>query len=343
MRIDRLHAMKVFTRVVETSSFTRAAETLGLSRPSVTITVQQLEEYLKVRLLQRSTRQINLTSQGASYYERCVRILTDIDEAEGTFNTPELAARGRLRVDLPAALGRAVVTPSVHEFCKLYPDIELMLGFGDRRVDLIQEGIDCVIRVGQLKDSSLVARRIGTHKRVTVASPAYLKRYGTPQSIEELDQHRAANYFSSYTGRIEGLNFIVDGEPVEITMKGAVAVNDNEAHLQAALDGMGVIQASEFLALPYLQSGRLRAILPEFPPPSIPISAVYPTSRHLSLTVRVFVDWTADLFARHALLNDTRTACASEGPGAIEKDETIDAAPSVALPKPVNRKDKATF
>lgn len=327
MRIDRLHAMKVFTRVVETGSFTRAAETLGLSRPSVTITVQQLEQYLKIRLLQRTTRRINLTSEGAGYYERCVRILTDIDEAEGTFNAPDLAARGKLRVDMPAALGRAVVMPRLHEFRTLYPDIDLMLGFGDRRVDLIQEGVDCVIRLGQLEDSSLVARRVGTYQQITLASPSYLKRYGTPESIGDLEQHCAVNYFSNYTGRIDGFTFMVQGRPVEVNMNGDVAMNDAEAHLQAGLDGMGVIQASRFLALPYLQSGRLREILSDVPPPTIPISTVYPNSRHLSLTVRVFVDWTARLFSSSELMKATPAATPTlnrlAGPHRIEPDSTI--------------------
>jgi len=302
MRIDRLHAMTVFVRVVETGSFTRAAEMLGLSRASVTVTVQQLEAYLKVRLLQRTTRQLKLTPDGSGYFQRCVRILTDVDEAEGVFDTRALAPRGRLRVDMPAALGRAVVMPRIHEFSAQYPDIDLVLGFGDRRVDLIQEGIDCVIRVGELEDSSLVARKIGTYQQITVASPLYLRRNGTPGSISDLDQHYAANYFSNCTGKVSALNFVVDGRLEEVCMKGDVAVNDVEAHLQSGLDGMGIIQAARFLTLPYLQSGRLREILPHYPAPTMPISLVYPTSRHLSLTVRVFVDWTAELFRHSALL-----------------------------------------
>jgi LysR family transcriptional regulator, regulator for bpeEF and oprC len=302
MRIDRLHAMTVFVRVVESGSFTRAAELLGLSRASVTIAVQQLESYLKVRLLQRTTRQFKLTPDGAAYFERCVRILTDVDEAEGGFDTRAPVPRGRLRVDMPPALGRAVLMPRIHEFCAQYPDIDLVLGFGDRRVDLIQEGIDCVIRVGELEDSTLVARKLGIYQQITVASPLYLRRNGTPQTIGDLERHCAANYFSNCTGRIAGLNFIVDGRLEAIYMKGDVAVNDVEAHLQSGLDGMGIIQAARFLTLPYLQSGRLREILPQYPAPAMPISMVYPTSRHLSLTVRVFVDWTTELFRNSALL-----------------------------------------
>ncbi|WP_116612188.1 LysR family transcriptional regulator [Paraburkholderia unamae] len=300
--MDRLHAMTVFVRVVESGSFTRASELLGLSRASVTIAVQQLESYLKVRLLQRTTRQLKLTPDGAAYFERCVRILTDIDEAEGGFDAKATRPRGRLRVDMPTALGRAVVMPRIHEFCAQYPDIDLVLGFGDRRVDLIQEGIDCVIRVGELEDSTLVARKIGIYQQITVASPLYLRRHGTPESIGDLARHHAANYFSHCTGRVCGLNFVVGERIEEVYMTSDVAVNDVDAHLQGALDGMGIIQSARFLTLPYLQSGRLREILPDFPAPTMPISMVYPTSRHLSLTVRVFVDWTAALFRSHALL-----------------------------------------
>lgn len=303
MRIDRLHAMSVFARVVETGSFTRAAESLGLSRASITITVQQLEAYLKVRLLQRTTRQLKLTPDGAAYFERCVRILTDVDEAEGVLDTRAPAPRGRLRVDMPAALGRAIVMPQIHEFCARYPDIDLVLGFGDRRVDLIQESVDCVIRVGELEDSSLVAKKIGTFQQVTVASPLYLRRNGLPETISDLDSHSAANYFSNCTGKVAGLSFIVGGRLEEVYMRGDVTVNDVEAHVQSGLDGMGIIQAARFLTLPYLQSGRLREILPRYPAPTLPISVVYPTSRHLSSTVRVFVDWVTELFRNSALLS----------------------------------------
>ncbi|WP_408441568.1 LysR family transcriptional regulator [Paraburkholderia caffeinilytica] len=305
--MDRLHAMKVFTRVVETSSFTRAADTLGMPRASVTVTIQQLEEHLKARLLQRTTRRVNLTPDGAGYYERCVRILADIEETEGSFNDQSRAARGKLRVDMPGALGRIIVMPKIHEFYALYPEIDLMLGFGDRLVDLIQEGVDCAIRVGALEDSSLVARRVGLYQAITVASPAYLERYGTPATIEELNDHVATNYFSSRTGRIMSLTFEVNGQPTEVRMKGNIAVNDAEAYLESGLDGIGIIQAARFMALPHLKSGRLVEILPQWKPPPAPISTIYPHNRHLSLTVRVFVDWIAKLFVESALLADPGT------------------------------------
>lgn len=317
--MDRLHAMKVFTRVVETSSFTRAADTLGLPRASVTVTVQALEEFLKVRLLQRTTRRVNPTPDGAGYYERCVRILAEIEETEGSLKTQGRAARGKLRIDMPAALGRIIVMPKIHEFYAAYPDIELMLGFGDRPVDLIQEGVDCAIRVGALEDSSLVARRVGLYQALTVASPAYLERHGTPATIADLDHHVATNYFSGRTGRVMGLTFEAGGRSLEVRMKGNIAVNDAEAHMESGLDGIGIIQAGRFMALPHLQAGRLIEILPNWKPPPVPISTIYPHNRHLSLTVRVFVDWVAKLFSESALLANLELHTRRHLPPAHEK------------------------
>ncbi len=214
--MDRLQAMKVFTRVVETNSFTRAADTLDLPRASVTVIIQQLEAHLKIRLLQRTTRRLNLTPDGAAYYERCVRILADIDETESSFENVGKAPRGKLRVDMPGALGRMIVMPKIYDFHARYPDIDLMLGFGDKPVDLIQEGVDCVVRIGTLQDSSLVARRIAIYQGVTVASPEYLERNGVPKTIEDLDRHEAVNYFWGRTGRMMDLTFEVDGHPVEV-------------------------------------------------------------------------------------------------------------------------------
>ncbi len=301
--MDRLQAMKVFTRVVETGSFTRAADTLDLPRASVTVIVQQLEAHLKVRLLQRTTRRLNLTPDGAAYYEGCVRVLAEIEEMEGSFENVGKAPRGKLRIDMPAAFGRMLVMPHIADFRALYPDIELMLGFGDKPVDLIQEGIDCVIRIGSLQDSSMVARRVGTYHAVTVASPSYLARHGTPQTIEDLQNHVAVNYFWARTGRIMELTFEVDGQPVEVRMRGEVAVNDADAYVVSALEGIGLIQSARFMALPHLESGRLVEVLAQWKPLPMPISVLYPHSRHLSPTVRVFVDWIAELLGNSELLS----------------------------------------
>ncbi|MFT4439079.1 LysR family transcriptional regulator [Caballeronia sp. 15715] len=301
--MDRLQAMQVFTRVVDTNSFSRAAATLDMQRGSVTMIIQNLEAFLNVRLLQRTTRRLNLTPDGAAYYERCVQILADIAETENSFINTDKGPRGKLRIDMPGSIGRIVVMPQLREFKSRYPEIELMLGFGERPVDLIQEGVDCVIRVGVLQDSSLVARRIGVFQGVTVASPAYLKEHGVPNRLEDLEQHTAVNCFSSRTGKIMDLDFIVDGEPINVKMRGTVAVNDGEPYLACGLSGEGIIQVGRFMALPHLASGELVEILPQWKPSSMPISVVYPHNRHLSPKVRVFVDWVAELFERDPILS----------------------------------------
>jgi LysR family transcriptional regulator for bpeEF and oprC len=306
--MDRLQAMKVFSRVVETNSFSRAADTLDLPRASVTVIVQQLEAHLNTRLLQRTTRRLNLTPDGAAYYERCVRILADIEETESSFATTARGPRGKLRVDMPGAIGRLIVMPQLDAFHARYPDVELMLGFGDKPVDLIQDGVDCVIRIGTLQDSSLVARRIGVYQGVTVASPDYLERHGEPETIEDLQQHVAVNYFWGSTGRLMDMTFVVNGETVEVKMRGSIAVNDAEAYMATGLKGVGLIQAARFMALPHLRSGELVEVLSQWKPLPLPISAVYPHNRHLSPTVRAFVDWVAELFERCPLLSGQKDA-----------------------------------
>jgi LysR family transcriptional regulator for bpeEF and oprC len=301
--MDLLHAMKVFARVVESSSFTRAADTLDMPRASATIVIQQLEAHLKTRLLQRTTRSLSLTPDGAAYYERCVRILGDIEEAENAFAATARSPRGKLRIDMPTSLGRRLVLPDLYAFHARYPDIDLMVGFGDKPVDLIQESVDCVIRVGALPTSNLVARRIGWYRPVTVASPEYLARHGTPETLEMLrEQHVAVNYFWGRNGRLMDFAFMVDGEPVTVKMNGSMAVNDTDAWLESCLRGVGIIQAPYFMAVADLQSGALHEVLQDWKPPAMPIWAVYPQNRHLSPAVRVFVDWIAQLFENNPLL-----------------------------------------
>jgi LysR family transcriptional regulator for bpeEF and oprC len=301
--MDRLQAMQVFTRVVDTNSFTRAAETLDLPRASVTTIIQNLEAFLGTRLLHRTTRRLSLTPDGAAYYERCVRILADVEETEASFQSGNKKPSGKLRVDMPGSIGRLLVIPQLCEFHTRYPDIDLQLGLSDRPVDLLQEGVDCVVRVGALQDSSLVARRIGLFEGVSCAAPSYLERAGIPQTLDDLEQHKAVNYFSSRTGRVLDWSFLVGGKEIEVKMKGSVSVNDADAYVTCGLEGFGLIQPPLFMVLPHLRSGQLVEVLPDLKPLPMPISAVYPHSRHLSSKVRVFVDWIAEIFDRCPLLS----------------------------------------
>jgi len=300
--MDRFQAMQVFTRVVDANSFTRAADNLGLPRATVTTIIQNLEALLQVRLLNRTTRRISLTPDGAAYYEHCARILGEVEETESSFRDAARGPKGRLRIDVPSPIGRLILIPRLCEFHARYPEVELVIGMGDRMVDLVREAVDCVIRVGELQDSTLVARRIGALKLITCATPDYLERHGVPQGIDELPQHLAVQYFSHRTGRNFDWDFIVDGQSVPVTMRGSISVNDIEAYVACALQGFGMIQPARFMVLPHLESGALVEVLPQLSPAPMPISVAYMQNRHLSAKVRAFVDWVAELFAACPLL-----------------------------------------
>lgn len=301
--MDRFQAMKVFMGVAEASSFTRAADNLGLPRATVTTTIQGLENLLKVRLLNRTTRSVSLTPDGAAYYERCVRIIKELEETEAAFQDAARRPQGRLRVDVSGPIGRRILIPRLCEFHSRNPDVELVIGMGDRPVDLVQEAVDCVIRVGELVDSTLVARRIGSLSFATCGAPAYLERHGEPRTLEDLQHHKAVNYFSSVSGRNFDWDFVVDGVSVPVRMDGRVAVNDVDAYIACGLQGFGLIQPARFMALPHLERGELKEILPAWKPPPLPMSVLYPQNRHLSPKVRAFADWVAELFSECPLLN----------------------------------------
>ncbi|OTP66294.1 LysR family transcriptional regulator [Caballeronia sordidicola] len=301
--MDRLQAMQVFTKIVEMNSFSRAADSLNLPHASTTTIIKNLEAHLRVRLMQRTTRRLNLTPEGAEYYERCTRILAEIDETEDALSNTGKGPRGKLRIDMPGSVGRLVVMPRLPEFRERYPDIELMVGFGDKPVDLVQEGVDCAIRVGELEDSSLVARRLGVLQTLTAASPAYIEQYGEPTSLDNLRQHHAVQYFSNGTGRMNEMSFVIDKETTSVKMRGTLAVNDGDAYVMCGVQGAGIIQSPRFMLLPHLRSGALVEVLPQWKPAPMPIAAVYPHNRHLAPKVRVFVEWIAMLFESCPLMS----------------------------------------
>ncbi|MFL6705547.1 MAG: LysR family transcriptional regulator, partial [Paraburkholderia graminis] len=207
--MDRFEEMRVFVRVAERQSFTRASDDLQIPRATVTNLVKRMEERLGARLLERTTRTVRLTPDGQAYYGRCVRLIADLEDAEGSFSN--LAPKGLLRVNLQGTLARHFVVPSLPAFLTRYPDIELTIGEDDRLVDLVREGVDCVLRAGNLQDSSMVGRRVAQLPQVTVASPAYLEKYGEPADPSALAAHRAVNYVSSATGKPVPLEFSIEG------------------------------------------------------------------------------------------------------------------------------------
>ncbi|WP_144629848.1 LysR family transcriptional regulator [Bordetella genomosp. 13] len=297
--MDRLQSMQIFARVVEMHSFSRAAESLSLPPSRVTRAVKELETFLGVRLLQRTTRHISLTPDGTLYYDHCRRLLADIEAVESSFPGSAGQPRGRLRVDMTLSLARLVVLPSIDDFQSRFPDVELTLTVADRTVELVQEGIDCVIRAGTPEDSpTLVARRIGGFDWVTCASPQYLARHGTPTSLEDLARHQAVGYLSSKTARPLDWHFVVDGEERCIRMRERLIVNDTDAYVACGLEGLGLIRAGSYMVLQHLLSGRLRQVLAGYTAPAAPLSVLYPKNRHLSPTVRAFVDWVGEIMRK---------------------------------------------
>ncbi|TWB61029.1 LysR family transcriptional regulator [Rhizobium sp. ERR 922] len=287
--------MRVFCRVVERRSFTLAAEDTGLPRSTVTDAIKQVEARLGVRLLQRTTRHVSPTLDGEAYYQRCLRILSDIEDAEGAF--AGVKPKGVLRVDVHGTLARHFVLPNLPSFLETYPDIELQITEGDRFVDLIREGIDCVLRVGTLQDSDMIGRRVAMLEEVTLAAPAYVERFGMPAHPEKLDGHRMVGFRSSATGGLLPLEFQIDGAVREITLPATISVNAAESYFAAAKLGLGLIQVPRYHAEEALRSGQLLHVLKDYPPTRTPVSMLYPRSRQLSPRVRVFIDWLVKVFA----------------------------------------------
>jgi LysR family transcriptional regulator, regulator for bpeEF and oprC len=293
--IDRIQAMRTFIRIVDTNSFTRAAESLDMPRATATTLVQNLEALLGTALLVRTTRRLSLTPEGAAYYERCMQILADIDEMEASLRHSTDQLSGRLRVEMPGALATALVLPALDDFHERYPNIDLAIGVSNRTVDLVGEAVDCSIQLGELPDSGLVARRLGTLEHVTCASPDYLERYGVPTDLDDLAHHVAVNCMG-HNGRSANFDFEVGDSALNVKVNGFVKVNDEQAYLACGLQGLGLIQPARIAAQPYLDSGRLREVLPQWKPVPMSVSVAYVKSRRVSPRVRAFVDWLAVLF-----------------------------------------------
>ncbi|HCN63760.1 MAG TPA: LysR family transcriptional regulator [Pseudomonas sp.] len=294
--MDRFNAMLVFTRIVELGGFAKAADSLQMPRASVTVLIKQLEAHVGVQLLHRTTRQVSPTLDGAAYYQRCVRLLADLEESEGLFRGSQ--PKGTLRVEMPAAVGRLVVFPALPEFTGRYPQIDLEIGLNDRPVDLIREGVDCVIRGGLTVDDSLVARPLVQMDQMTCASPNYLRAHGVPQSLDDLNGHRMIEYFSSASGKRYGLEFQLGDDVRLINLPKQVSVNSAEGYLAACVAGYGLVQTPRYHVAQQVREGSLQEVLSDCLPPRLALTALYPPHRQLSPRVRVFVDWLVDLCSR---------------------------------------------
>ena len=301
--MDKFSAMQAFVRVVEAGTFTKAADSMGLPKPTVTRLIQDLEKELDTKLLNRTTRKVTVTVDGAAYYGHATRLLGEVHELEASMSRAKANPRGRLKVDIPSSLGMAVIIPALPEFHARYPDIQLELGVSDRPIDIIAENVDCVIRGGEITDQSLVARRIGEFYLMACASPAYLQRHGVPQHPGELeDAHRVIRYVSPHNGKLYVVKMHKDGQTLEVEGRHQLALNDSNAGVAAALAGLGVLFTVTILVQDHISNGRLEPLFAGWCTEAKPIYVVYPPNRHLSNKVRVFVDWIAELFAGSDLM-----------------------------------------
>lgn len=300
--MDRFDAMQAFARVVETGSFTKAAETLHMSKTSVTQLVQQLEARLRVRLLNRTTRKVNVTADGAAYYERVLRLLADMDDAETSLSSAAALPRGRLRVDVPSPLARMILVPALPSFHARYPDIQIDMGVSDRVVDLIGENVDCVVRGGEIRDQSLVARHVGDLSLGFYASPDYLQRAGTPLHPRELEDthHRIVGFLWARSSKVLSYAMRRDGETVRVRGRYVLAVDDGNAYLEAGLAGLGILCVPEYMASAHLARGELVRVFEQWHLDPMPLYLAFPPNRHVSAKLRVFIDWVAELMAQHA-------------------------------------------
>jgi DNA-binding transcriptional LysR family regulator len=296
--MDRLDTMQLFTRIVERGSFSAAANDLAIPRSTATEAIKQLEARLKVRLLQRTTRHVKPTPDGEAYYRRCISILAEIEEAEEAFS--DLRPRGLLKIDVHGAMARQLILPHLPEFMRRNPDLTLHIGEGDRYVDLVREGVDCVVRAGDLPESGMIVRRLGERPEATAASPAYLAERGAPNTPDDLDGHEMIGFVSSRTGAVLPLEFRQDGALREVVLPARVTVTGADTMSALAQLGFGLIQAPRHRLEIDFAAGRLVEVLADYPPSSTPVSVLYPQNRQLSARVRVFIDWLVEIFPKVA-------------------------------------------
>lgn len=293
--MDKLESMQVYVCVVDTHSFARAAEVLGLPRSTVSRVIKELEAYLGIQLLQRTTRKLSVTPDGYHYYEECKRLLAEIATLESSFPGRFAQPTGRFKVGMPQSLARHCIIPRLPDFLQHYPDLELTLCSSDHVADLIQEGYDCAIRTGRIDDSTtLVARPLANFSWVIVASPAYIAAWGKPENLEHLERHRAVGYLNHRTGRPIEWFFTLAEEDRAIRMKETLVVDDTDAYIQAGIQGLGLIRIASYLAMPYLRSGQLVSCMDNFSF-ALPLSLVYPQNRYLPPSVRAFYAWSKSI------------------------------------------------
>lgn len=296
MHSNMIEYLNIFIQVVEQGSFTKAADILQIHRPTVSKAIQQIEDDLGVKLIHRTTRKLSITAEGDEFYHHARHVLAEVNDMMASFS-PTLPPRGRLRLDVPLALAHAILIPNLKDFQAQHPGIEVVLVSSDKKTDLITEGVDCLVRLGALQNSSFISRRIGDIRMVTCAAPSYLQQHGRPETLADLKQHQAVNFFSDHSRDVMEWKFIEDGSVVSLRPTSSVLVDNSDILLSCGLAGLGIIQATCDALAPHIASGALEEVLTQYPSVSKPVSVMYPDRRYLSPKVRVFIDWFSDVLA----------------------------------------------
>jgi DNA-binding transcriptional LysR family regulator len=289
--MNQLLSMRVFVRVIDTGSFTKAAESLHLPRSTASKLVNELERHLGVMLVRRTTRTISATVEGVKYYDEAARILADIDAIDHAVRGDKLKPKGHLRIDAPVSFANGLLIPALPDFNAMYPDVSIALGINDRTVNVVGEGVDCAIRAGALNDMNLIGRKIAEFEYVTCASPGYLARRGSPASPSELEYaHDIAGYFYAATGKINGLVFEKDGAR-HLIERCLFSTNEGNGLIELMRNGLGIGQHLRRFVQPYLSSGELVEVLPDWKRPSMDMHAIYVANRQQNARLKVFIDW----------------------------------------------------
>lgn len=296
--MDRIDLLRIFIRVVDCSSFTRAADLLGMPRTSVSAAIRELEGKVGTRLIHRTTRRVSPTQDGTVLYEHAIRLVADVEEVEGLFRQTATRPSGKIRIDVPGRIGRLIIAPALPAFLDAYPEIDIDLGVGDRAVNLVEESVDCVLRVGVLADSGLIARPLGKLPLINTASPAYLARFGVPLTPADLRDHWAVNYASPTSSRVEHWQWIEAGSERSRPLRGRVTVNSAEAYIACCLSGLGLIQIPAYDVRRHLETGELMEVMPDHRAAAMPMTLLYPQRRHPSRRLQVFADWLEQLLRR---------------------------------------------
>lgn len=298
--MDRLESLRIFVRVVDCESFTKAAESMRVPRSTVSMAIKELEDRVGARLLSRTTRSVAPTHDGTAFYEHCQRLIADFDEVEGLFRASASQLRGHLKVSVPGRIGRLIIAPALPEFVAKYPGISLELGVTDRTVDLQAEGVDCVIRVGELADSNLIAKRVGDIAIVNCASRSYLEKFGTPRRVQDLQRHRAVAYVPPKSAGPEPWEYATTNGVRTVEVPAAIVVDNAEMLIASCLAGLGLIQVPSYDVRDHIKQGELVEVLPKHRPASMPIHVLYPHRRHLSGRLHVFIEWASQLLRSRA-------------------------------------------